>query len=264
MNELQKNADHLQTMWKIAQQFSQASLVPDTFRGKPADVFLVMGWCDSVGLDYMSGLQGTNVVHGKVGPTAALQISLANARGPFDGPICYETTGKGDSMAVTAYGMIGDKRHEKTISMAIAKAEGWTKNSKYKTIPEQMLSYRAATFLIRLYCPEVASCLQTTEEIIDVHAASYRTVEAVPSDGPAAELNDMLEPRPLPQPDGASDLSRSSATGEAVAEQRDPSPMKPAAFVGDDEAEEERLRQRLAAAYEDDARRARAEGESSD
>jgi len=39
--------------------------------------------------------------------------------------------------------------------MEMAKKEGWTKNAKYQSIPEQMLRYRSAAFLIRLYCPEV-------------------------------------------------------------------------------------------------------------
>lgn len=37
----------------------------------------------------------------------------------------------------------------------MAKAENWTKNQKYRSMPEQLLRYRSATFLIRLYCPEV-------------------------------------------------------------------------------------------------------------
>jgi hypothetical protein len=54
--------------------------------------------------------------------------------------------------------------------MAMAKAEGWLdKNgSKWKTMPEQMLMYRAATFFCRVYCPEVLAGVQTVDEIIDV------------------------------------------------------------------------------------------------
>jgi len=236
MNELQTTSgSNLQVMWKIATQFSQASLVPDAFRGKPADVFLVMGWCDSVGLDYMSGLQGTYVLHGKVGIDATLFISLANSRGPFDGPIMYETTGKGESMAVTAYGMIGDTRHEKTVSMAIAKAEGWTKNSKYKTIPEQMLSYRAATFLIRLYCPEVASSTQTHEEVQDIEASKPRhtKAEVLPQEGVAAELNAQLEAIP----------TRAEATAQAKELAPEPETVKaprPKPKSEDDDADRQR------------------------
>ena len=47
----------------------------------------------------------------------------------------------------------------------MAKKEGWTKNAKYQSIPEQMLRYRSAAFLIRLYCPEVMIGVPTAIEI---------------------------------------------------------------------------------------------------
>ncbi len=37
----------------------------------------------------------------------------------------------------------------------MAIGEGWIKNPKYKTMAKQMISYRAAMNLIRLYAPEV-------------------------------------------------------------------------------------------------------------
>ena len=42
-----------------------------------------------------------------------------------------------------------------TVDLALAKRENWTKNSKYKTMPEQMLKHRANKWLISMYAPEV-------------------------------------------------------------------------------------------------------------
>ena len=52
----------------------------------------------------------------------------------------------------------------------MAKAEGWygKKGSKWVTMPELMLRYRSATFLIRTTAPEIALGFQTTEEWRDV------------------------------------------------------------------------------------------------
>ena len=192
MNEIQSvsNDDHFQTLMRQANALSKSDLLPAHFKGKPANVFLALQFCESVGLDYFTGLQGIYVVHGRTSLYTPLLIGLANQRGPFDGPIRFETSGKGESLAVTAFGKIGDERYEKTVSMAMAKAEGWTKNPKYKTIPDQMLSYRAATFLIRTYCPEVTGCTLTSDEVRDLEAAGPRVAQAeVVPDGPAAELN---------------------------------------------------------------------------
>ena len=55
-----------------------------------------------------------------------------------------------------------------SVSMETAKKEGWTRNTKYQTMPEQMLRYRSATWLIRLHCPEVLLGMQASDEISDV------------------------------------------------------------------------------------------------
>jgi outer membrane biosynthesis protein TonB len=60
------------------------------------------------------------------------------------------------------------------VTIAMAKAEGWyTKNgSKWKTMPEQMLQYRAAAFWTRAYAPEIALGMHTAEEINDTPEAN--------------------------------------------------------------------------------------------
>lgn len=57
-----------------------------------------------------------------------------------------------------------------TITIGMAKAEGWygKAGSKWKTMPELMLRYRAAAFLIRTVAPELTLGFQTTEEVRDV------------------------------------------------------------------------------------------------
>ena len=40
--------------------------------------------------------------------------------------------------------------------------------SKWKTMPRQMMTYRAASFFARAHCPEVLLGIQTVEEVQDV------------------------------------------------------------------------------------------------
>ena len=58
--------------------------------------------------------------------------------------------------------------------MKEAIAEGWTTKAgnKYQSLPELMLRYRAATFLIRTHAPEVMNVMHMVEEIEDVRAAA--------------------------------------------------------------------------------------------
>ena len=46
----------------------------------------------------------------------------------------------------------------------------YTKNgSKWVTMPEQMMMYRAAAFFARVFCPHALMGLQTAEEVQDVN-----------------------------------------------------------------------------------------------
>lgn len=68
----------------------------------------------------------------------------------------------------------GDRLDGPTVSMQMAIDEGWlTKNgSKWQTMPEIMLRYRAASLFGRLYAPELLMGLQTQEEVRDFIDAS--------------------------------------------------------------------------------------------
>jgi hypothetical protein len=82
-----------------------------------------------------------------------------------------------------------------TVSMKEAAADGWTRNPKYKSIPEQMLRWRAATRLINLYMPEVLFGLGVREEA-EVRPAQV-TVES--SGSVVADLNRQIAAAQQPE-----------------------------------------------------------------
>jgi len=68
----------------------------------------------------------------------------------------------------------------------MAAAEGWATKagSKWKTMPELMLRYRAAAFFGRLYAPDILMGMQTAEEAVDVVSVKKETI--------AADLNEKI------------------------------------------------------------------------
>jgi len=56
--------------------------------------------------------------------------------------------------------------------MEMARKEGWVSKSgsKWVTMPQLMLRYRAAAFFIRTTAPELTMGLHTDDEIIDIEA----------------------------------------------------------------------------------------------
>jgi hypothetical protein len=55
------------------------------------------------------------------------------------------------------------------ITIQMAKDEGWygKSGSKWQTMPEQMLMYRAGAFFARVHCPDVLYGVQMAEEVKD-------------------------------------------------------------------------------------------------
>lgn len=74
-----------------------------------------------------------------------------------------------------------------TIDIKMALAEGWyTKsNSKWQSMPEQMLRYRAAAFWQRAYAPEIGLGFHTQEEIEDITVEDANVIEEIRPDAQA-------------------------------------------------------------------------------
>lgn len=166
--------DAMDKAYKFACIMAKSDIVPNHYRGKPENTFIAVQTAYRMNLDPMQVMQNTFVVSGKLGMVSAFAISLANGSGLFDSGIRYRLEGSGDNLKVTAYANLKKNGEEisYTITMKEAIAENWTKNPKYKTLPELMLRYRAATLLIRTHAPEVLNGMAMVEEIEDVVMAT--------------------------------------------------------------------------------------------
>ena len=162
--------DAMDKAYKFACIMAKSDIVPSHYRGKPENTFIAVQTAYRMNLDPMQVMQNTYVVSGKLGMVSAFAISLANGSGLFDSGIRYRVEGSGENLKVTAYTNLKKTGEEisYTITMKEARAEGWTKNAKYQSLPELMLRYRAATLLIRTHAPEVLNGMHMVEEIEDV------------------------------------------------------------------------------------------------
>lgn len=187
-------------LWRVAKAFSSSRMVPSHFQQKPEDCMVALMMAQQLQVNPLLALQNLQVVNGRAGFSAAFAIGLANQRGPFAGPITWTVQGEGDGLEVTAHATVKGSGEVVTsmVSMAMAKAEGWVKNPKYRSIPVQMLKYRAATWLIRLHCPEVLMGLSSSEELEDVRPATVREVSPEPSTDAVAALNAQIKRKAAP------------------------------------------------------------------
>lgn len=166
-----QNSKSFKEAYKMADFLSKSSLIPEKFQGKASDILLALGLAARLKVSLIEVLNGINIIKGQPTFSAQFAITLANTRGPFVGSISYIVEGEGPSLKVTAKATLKTGGEESaTVSMEMARAEGWTKNPKYQTMPEHMLKLRAATFLIREVCPEVLAGYMTVGEAVDIRS----------------------------------------------------------------------------------------------
>jgi hypothetical protein len=163
----------MEKAYRFSQIMAKSDIIPAHYRSKPENVFVAIQTAYRMNLDPMLVMQNTFVISGKLGMNSSFAIALANSSGLFEGGIRYKIIGEGAELRVTAYAALKSNKEEisYTIGMREAIAENWTKNPKYKTLPELMLRYRAATLLIRTHVPEVINGMHMIEEIEDVAAS---------------------------------------------------------------------------------------------
>jgi hypothetical protein len=190
----------LQACDTLARTLAESKLIPEHYRGNPASVMLAVTIAQQTGMHPLMVMMGTYVVSGKLGWNASMLIALANGSGVFDGPLDWRVSGTGPDLSVTCFATLAKTKREvvATVSMAMARAEEWTKNKKYQTMPELMLKYRAATLLTRLYAPGVLFGIPAADENEDVAAAKRPEPVAVAStvvEPAPAEPADVLDAR---------------------------------------------------------------------
>ena len=164
------NMDYIKT----AQFLSQSQMIPANFRGKPADILLAFNISNNVGFDPFTVMQNMDVIQGKPSWSSKILIALINSCGRYTS-LKYKFGNDLNLGGMTCYAYATEKATGEeivgpTISMKMAQDEGWlTKNgSKWKTMPEVMIRYRAASFFARLNCPEVLFGMYTSDEQYEI------------------------------------------------------------------------------------------------
>lgn len=191
---------------RVAKLFSASDLVPEQFKGKPANCTIALEMAHRMGANPMAVMQNLYIVHGKPGWSSQFIIACVNQCGKFS-PLRFEITGEGDKRTCIAWAVELESKERlegPPVSIQMAKDEGWhgKAGSKWKTMPDLMLRYRAATFFGRLYAPDLLMGMQTAEEVSDVSERKVQGREVarsipldpfnpIPDDAP--EWNDESE-----------------------------------------------------------------------
>lgn len=166
---------------RVAKMLSSSTLIPKEFQNNIQNTMIALEMANRIGASPLMVMQNLYIVHGKPSWSSTFIIAAINSCGRFD-QLKFDMEGSGEDLKCTAWTTEKGKdlRIEgPAVTMKMAKAEGWVdKNgSKWKTMPELMIRYRAAAFFGRLYAPEITMGMQTAEEAIDITHEEVISIE---------------------------------------------------------------------------------------
>ena len=168
----------LQKMQDLARMFATSELVPKQYQGKPANCLIALDIAMRFEMAPFEVFQNMNPIYGKPTFSVKWQIAKLQQSGLIKGQIRYEFGGakRSERWCVAHCETVeGEKIRGPKISYALAEAEGWTNRpdrngyntSKWPTMTDLMLSYRAASWMISQYFPQVTMGVPDTESTID-------------------------------------------------------------------------------------------------
>lgn len=237
-----------EALQRMAKLFSASALVPQAYRSGEsgvANAAIALDMAVRMGANPLMVFQNLYIVQGKPAWSSQFLIATFNQSGKYSS-LRFEFEGQPGTdgygcRAVATELATGDKLEGTLITMGMARKEGWLNKagSKWLTMPEQMLRYRAAAFFIRAIAPEIAMGLRSVEEEREIleakssprQVATVEQLRAAEASAPAPELPAAPAPaqpehkrrgRPKKEPAPAQQPAQ-----EAPIQQAEPEPQQP-------------------------------------
>lgn len=195
--------------YRVGKMFAESTLVPEYYRGNVGNCMIALNMAHRLGADPLMVFQNLYVIKERPAWSAQFLMAMFNQSRRF-APIRFEFQGQEGKdewgcRAISKDLASGEAIVGPLITIALARKNKWTDktDSKWLTMPEQMLRYRAAAWMIKAYAPEIAMGLHTAEEMYDMRQNEAGVYEM---DGPAsittATIKETIEAKaPEPKPE---------------------------------------------------------------
>ena len=181
-----------------------------------ANCLIALNMANRMGYDPLMIMQNLHIIEGRPAWSSQFIIAAINACGKFS-PLRFEIMNHGmtdveyietywenkkkqtrqiktqiENVSCVAWAIekaTGERIESAKIDMVMAIKEGWyQKNgSKWQTMPDQMLRYRAAAFFGRIYAPEILMGIYSADEVRD-----FVDVTPAPVQQPVAQMQQQI------------------------------------------------------------------------
>lgn len=180
------DAKSFETALKMAECLSQSTIVPKSYQGNAGNCMIAIEMASRINTSPMMVMQNLYIVNGNPAWSSQWIISMINSSKRYKTELQYEfghdPEDDGLSCRAWAEDLKGHRVYGPKITMKMAKEEGWlTKSgSKWKTMPEVMIQYRAASFFGRVNCPDMIMGIYSQEEVVDMVDVTPYDYDSIP------------------------------------------------------------------------------------
>lgn len=196
-----KQQPNMPTMWndaklynqslQMAQVLSKSEIIPQSYKGKPADCLIAIDIANRLGMSPAIVMQNSQIVRGNFTWRGSACKAMIDGCGRYRKTryVYVGEEGKDNyGVYLEAIDNDGDVIKGTPVTIAMAKKEGWYQKdgSKWQTMCDLMLKYRASAFFMRTECASIAMGFLTKEEVEDVYG-----VQKI--DNQKASVVDMLD-----------------------------------------------------------------------
>lgn len=170
------NIKNFKEIYDIGKMFASSTLVPQAYQKKPMDCTIAIDMANRMGVSPMMVMQNLYVVQGKPVWNGQACMSMICGSRKFKN-VHHIYTGVKDT---DSWGCFVEATRVESgevvsgveVTIRMAKDEKWYEKSgsKWKTMPELMLAYRASAFFSRVHIPNALMGVHVEGEIEDINA----------------------------------------------------------------------------------------------
>ena len=220
---------------RMANALASSTIIPKDYQGNPSNTLIAIEMASRLGTSPMQVMQNLFVINGRPSWSSQYIIAVINSSKKYKHELKFELTGKGDNMECYAWTTDRDGKEIKgpIISMQMARDEGWVQKngSKWKTMPEVMLRYRAASFFGRLYCSDMIMGIYSQEEVYELDDGDFyvspevtivQNANAEVIDANEVTSNEPADPPPIEVDDATGEVIEPSVSGSEDPQEKPP------------------------------------------
>lgn len=191
---------------RMSDCLSKSTVVPKDYQGNTGNCMIAIEMAARINTSPMMVMQNLYVVNGRPAWSAQWIIAMINSSHRYKTELQFEFGHEQADGGLSCYAWAEDWNGHKVcgpkITMNMANSEGWVnKNgSKWKTMPDVMIQYRAASFFGRMNCPDMIMGIYSQDEVIDGmdDASSNYALTVDPETGEVVET-DVVKDEPITQ-----------------------------------------------------------------